>query len=89
MNEHQRRLADRTANTAGETIQNGNAALKQSARDLEQGYFAISEAIRDFNVSLIEMAHANTMATLEPITSSKAGGLIGNRQGGFKGCLDD
>jgi hypothetical protein len=25
----------------------------------------------------------------EPITSSKAGGLIGNAKGGFKGCLDD
>jgi hypothetical protein len=65
MNQHQRRFADRTAKTAGETVHGGNGAANQFAHGLGQGYFAAAEAFRDFNVRLFEMAHANAMATFD------------------------
>ena len=48
-----------------ENLEKGIAAAEQSARGVEQGYSAAAESIRDFNVRLIEMAHANATAALE------------------------
>ncbi len=64
MNQEARRFADRTATTAREAMQKGTAAAEESTRAMENGYFAAAEAVRDFNMKLIEMAQANTMATL-------------------------
>jgi hypothetical protein len=54
MNKHDRRLADR-------------AAVQQevSISAMGNGYFATAEAIRDFNMKLMEMAQHNMMATLK------------------------
>ncbi len=65
MNEHDGRFADRTARTARESVEKGNAAAEGVARRAEQSYFAAADGIRDFNVRLIEMAHANTVAALD------------------------
>jgi phasin len=46
-------------------LEKGIAAAEQSARGVEQGYSIAAENIRDFNLRLIEMAHANATATLE------------------------
>ena len=45
-------------------MQKGAAAVDGSTRALGEGYFAAAEAVRDFNMKLIEIAQANTMATL-------------------------
>ena len=45
-------------------MQKGAAAVDGSTRAFGEGYFAAAEAVRDFNMKLIEIAQANTMATL-------------------------
>jgi phasin len=57
-------FADRAHKTARETFEKGSAAAEDAARSAEQGYTA-AEGMRDFNVRLIEMAYANTVAALD------------------------
>jgi hypothetical protein len=59
-----RRFADKSARAAREAVDRGSAAAHASAKGAEQSYFAAADGIRDFNVRLIEMAHANTLAAL-------------------------
>jgi len=42
----------------------GTAAAEEMTQAARQGYFAAAEAVRDFNMKLIEMTQANTMATV-------------------------
>ena len=58
-------FADKSARMVRENLEKGIAAAEQSARGVEQGYSAAAESIRDFNLRLIEMAHANAMAALD------------------------
>ena len=60
-----KQFADKSARMVRENLEKGIAAAEQSARGVEQGYSAAAENIRDFNVRLIEMAHANATAALE------------------------
>jgi len=60
-----KQFADKSARMVRENLEKGIAAAEQSARGVEQGYSAAAESIRDFNVRLIEMAHANATAALE------------------------
>jgi phasin len=60
-----KQFADKSAKMVREDLEKGIAAAERSARGVEQGYAAAAESIRDFNVRLIEMAHANATATLE------------------------
>jgi len=46
-------------------LRKGVAAAEETARSIEQGHSAAAESIRDFNLRLIEMAHANAVATLD------------------------
>ncbi len=65
MNEHQaRRFADRTTTTAREALQKGAATAEESTRAMGNGYLAAAEAVRDFNMKLIEMTQANVMAAI-------------------------
>ncbi len=64
MNHDARRFADRSTTTAREAVQKGGATAVESARAVGNGYFAAAEAVRDFNMKLIEIAQANTMAAL-------------------------
>ena len=64
MNQEPRRFAATATTTAREAMQKGAAAVDGSTRALGEGYFAAAEAVRDFNMKLIEIAQANTMATL-------------------------
>lgn len=50
MNKHDRRFADSTA------------AAEESTRAMGNGYLAVAEAVRDFNMKLIEMTQTNVMA---------------------------
>ena len=66
MNEDQgERFADKSARMTREGLEKGVAAAEESARSIEQGFSAAAESIRDFNLRLIEMAHANAMAALD------------------------
>lgn len=60
-----RAFADRTAKTARETFEKGSAVAEDTARGAEQSYFAAAEGMRDFNLRLIEMVYANTIAALD------------------------
>jgi hypothetical protein len=50
MNKHDRRFAERTR----EAFQEGSAAADESTRAMGNGYFAAAEALRDFNMKLID-----------------------------------
>ena len=60
-----RAFADRTAKTAREAFEKGSAAAEDTARGAEQSYFAAAGGMRDFNLRLIEMVYANTIAALD------------------------
>jgi hypothetical protein len=42
----------------------GTGSAEEVTQAMSQGYFAATEAVRDFNVKLIEIAQANTRAAL-------------------------
>jgi hypothetical protein len=43
----------------------GVGSAEEMIQAMSQGYFAATEAVRDFNVKLIEIAQANTAAALD------------------------
>ena len=54
-----KQFVDKSARMVRENLEKGVAAAKESARGIEQGYASAAESIRDYNLKLIEMAHAN------------------------------
>jgi phasin len=60
-----RKFADRAAQTGRETFAKSRAAAEQSVRGAQESFSAVAEAIRDFNVRLMEMAQHNTIAALD------------------------
>jgi hypothetical protein len=48
-----------------ENLEKGIAAAEDSAKSIEHGYSAAAESLRDFNVKLVEIAHANAMVAME------------------------
>ena len=76
MNEHQaRRFAEKTTTTARDTLHKSTAAAEEMTQAARQGYFAVAEAVRDFNAKLIEIAQANTMAAInfaQEVTTAKS-----------------
>jgi hypothetical protein len=66
MNKHQgKRFAERAARVASETVEAGRSSAQKLPHGAQQNYFAAVEGVRDFNVRLLEMAHANTLAALD------------------------
>ena len=55
-----RKYADKAAAIANETLEKGKVAAEQSARMIEQSYSITVENIRNFNVKMLDMAHAKT-----------------------------
>jgi hypothetical protein len=65
MNVYQaRRFAEKSPTTARDTMHKSAAAAEEMTQAARQGYFAAVDAVRDFNMKLIEMGQANSMATL-------------------------
>ncbi len=64
MNQEPRRFAATATTTAREAVRKGTLAADESTRMLGESYFAVAEAVRDFNMKLIEITQANMMATL-------------------------
>jgi phasin len=56
---------DKSRKTANETLEKGKAAAEQTARAIEQSYSTAVENMRDYNLKIIDMAHANTEAAFE------------------------
>jgi hypothetical protein len=50
------------ARTAREAVDKGTAAVEQATRQAEQSYSFAAEGVREFNVRLLDIAQANTMA---------------------------
>jgi phasin len=67
MNEHEqsKKFADKNAAIANETLAKGKAAAEQSAKAVEQSYSVTVENMRDYNLKMIDMAHANTEGVFE------------------------
>ena len=56
-----RKFADKSAAIASETLEKGKAAAEQ----VQQSYSITVDNIRDFNMKMIDMAHANAEAVFE------------------------
>jgi hypothetical protein len=66
MNEHQAKIfADRAAGTASEAVEIGVTSAESAGKGVQQGYFAVVEGVRDFNVRLLDMIQTNTLAALD------------------------
>jgi len=67
MSEHEqsRKIADKSAAIANETLAKGKAAAEQSAQAVEQSYSATVENMRNYNLKMIDMAQANTEGVFE------------------------
>ena len=63
MNVHQsRRLAEKTATTARDTMNKGAAEAEEMAQAVRRSYLAAAEAVGNFNMKLIAMAQGNAIA---------------------------
>jgi phasin len=56
---------DKSRKIANETLEKGKTAAEQTARSIEQSYSTTVENMRDYNLKIIDMAHANTEAAFE------------------------
>jgi hypothetical protein len=63
MNVHQAPRSAEKPTTSAHTTHKRTASAEEMSHSVGQGYLAATEAVRDFNMKLIEMAQANTMAT--------------------------
>ena len=64
MNVHQaRRFAEKSATTARDAMPRSTASAEEMTQAVRQGYFTAAEAVRGFNMKLIEVAKDNTVAT--------------------------
>jgi phasin len=56
---------DKSAPMLRANLEKGVAAAEESAKGIGQGFSAAAESLREFNLKLVQMAHANTTAALE------------------------
>jgi phasin len=56
---------DKSRKIANETLEKGKSAVEHAARSIEQSYSTTVENMRDYNLKIIDMAHANTEAAFE------------------------
>jgi phasin len=60
MSEH-----DKSRKIANETLEKGKVAVEQTARSIEQSYSTSVENMREYNLKMIDMAHANAEVVFE------------------------
>lgn len=60
-----RRFADKSTKAARETIERGAGAAQDAMRGAQQSYSSAVAGVRELNIKLIEMAHANSEAVFE------------------------
>jgi phasin len=56
---------DKSRKIANESLEKGTAAAEQMARSFERSGTAAAEKMREYNLKIIDMAHANTEAAFE------------------------
>jgi hypothetical protein len=66
MNEDEtRQFADKSTQAARESIERGAGAAQDATRGAQQSYSSAVSGVRELNIKLIEMAHANSEAVFE------------------------
>jgi hypothetical protein len=66
MDEQQpRRFTEKTTKAARENLERGASATEDATKNAEQSYSSALAGMRELNLKLIEMAHANTEAVFE------------------------
>jgi len=65
MNEQSRRFAEKTTKAARENLERGASATEDATRNAEQSYSSSLAGMRELNLKLIEMAHANADAVFD------------------------
>lgn len=66
MNEHEsRQFVDKSTKAARENIERGAGAAQDVTRGAQQCYSSAVAGVRELNIKLIEMAHANAEAVFE------------------------
>jgi hypothetical protein len=63
--EQSRRFADKTTKTARETIERGVSAAEEATKGAEQSFSSSLVSMRELNIKLIDMAHANADAVFD------------------------
>jgi hypothetical protein len=63
-----RKSVEDGARTAREAVDRGTVAAEEATRQAEQSYSSTAEGIRVFNVKLLDIAQANTMACMNFIS---------------------
>jgi phasin len=63
--EQSKRFADKTTKTARETIERGVSAAEEATKGAEQSFSSSLAGMRDLNIKLIDMAHANADAVFD------------------------
>jgi hypothetical protein len=63
--EQSKRFADKTTKAARETIERGVSAAEEATKGAEQSFSSSLAGMRDLNIKLIDMAHANADAVFD------------------------
>jgi phasin len=67
MNKHEpaRRFADKSTKTARETVERGASSVEDATRGAEKSFSSSLAGMRELNIKLLDMAHANAEAVFE------------------------
>ena len=67
MNKHEqaRRFTDKSTKAARETVERGASAVEDATRGAEKSFSSSLAGMRELNIKLIDMAHANAEAVFE------------------------
>jgi hypothetical protein len=60
-----RRIADKSARVARESLEKGNVAAGETAQEVQQRYSALVENTRDLNIKLVDTTSENTEAVFD------------------------
>jgi phasin len=81
MSEQAKRFSERTTKAARENIERSASATEDATRNVEQSYSSTLAGMRQLNLKLIEMAHANSDAVFDlahKIASAKSPSDLAN-----------
>jgi hypothetical protein len=63
--EHSRRFADKSTKAGREFVEKGVSGAEQATKRARQSFSSSIGGVRELNITLIEMAHANTEAVFD------------------------
>jgi hypothetical protein len=68
--EHSRRFADKSTKAGREFIEKGVSGAEEATKHARQSFSSSIGGVRELNITLIEMAHANSRAIDETMPSA-------------------